>query len=187
MLAAIHNSSGFVLWLLGPTSSGKTTIAQLLLNLLRKNGIPVLHYDGDEVRDFFGDNLSFRPADRLRVVGTLTHLANKATSAGVNAVVSALTANEDARELIRENIPNLITCYVKCSIETCISRDPKGLYGMAKRGEINTLIGINENYVAPKNPDIVINTERHSAAEAVDILVAYLHKNNCTSQLSISE
>ncbi len=173
-IAATQNSSGFVLWLLGPTSSGKTTIAELLLRHLRDNNIQVLHYDGDVVRDFFGDSLGFEPSDRLRVVGTLTHLANKASAAGINVIVSALTANEDARNKVREDIPNVITCYIECTIETCASRDPKGLYGMAKRGEIKTLIGLNTEYLAPQNPDIIINTENLSPTSAIGVLVRAL-------------
>lgn len=171
-----QESTGFVLWMLGPTSSGKTTIAELLLTRLRQDNVMTLHYDGDEVRDFFGDTLGFSPSSRFRVVDTLIHLANKAASASVNVIVSALTANEDARAHVREKIPGLLTCYVECSIETCAERDPKGLYGMAKRGEIDTLIGFNSEYVAPQSPDIIINTENITPSEAVDALIDFLRE-----------
>ena len=49
----------FVLWLLGPTSSGKTKIASDLLISLRGEKFPVIHFDGDEIRDLFGDSISF--------------------------------------------------------------------------------------------------------------------------------
>ena len=61
---------GFVLWLMGPTSSGKTTVSNALVAQLRAAGTPIIHFDGDEVRDLFGDNLGFKPEDRLRVVST---------------------------------------------------------------------------------------------------------------------
>ena len=92
MLAAGHEDPlGTVLWLLGPTSAGKTTLATRVVADLRGRGIPAIHFDGDEVRDFFGASLGFGPDSRLRVVSVLVHLANKAADAGLHVVVSALT------------------------------------------------------------------------------------------------
>ena len=166
--------TGFVLWLMGPTSGGKTTIGEHLLERLRADGSPSMHFDGDEVRNFFGKDLGFEVSDRQRVVATLVHLANKTAAAGVNAIVSALTASEDARRLVLDSVGNLIVVYVKCSIETCAERDPKGLYAQAKNGEIDTLIGVNSDYLPPDNPDLVINTEDLSPAEAVDAIIKHL-------------
>ena len=164
----------FALWLMGPTSSGKTTIAELLLGRLRSAGVAAMHYDGDEVRDFFGDSLGFEPADRLRVVSTLTHLVNKSLEAGLNVVVSALTANEDARIHIGTVIENLIIIYVKCPISVCAARDPKGLYLMADNGEIDTLIGRNSEYQPPAAADLVVETDVLSPVEAVEAVIGYL-------------
>jgi len=168
--------SGFTLWLIGPTSSGKTTLAELLKKRLLNDGVSTLHYDGDEVRDFFGENLGFAPADRLRVVSTLVHLANKATAVGINVIVSALTANAGARKLVRDTVSGLIVGYVKCPIDVCAERDPKGLYAQARAGEIDTLIGLNSEYLAPENPDIVIETDTMTPRQAVDTLVDHLQK-----------
>ena len=169
---------GFVLWLMGPTSGGKTTIAEHLLERLRADGSASMHFDGDEVRDFFGDTLGFQASDRQRVVGTLVHLANKTAEAGVNVIVSALTANEDARRHVLDSVKNLKIVYIKCSIETCAERDPKGLYALAKNGEIDTLIGINSDYLPPDSPDLVIDTEALSPDEAVDAIIMHLDQSD---------
>jgi adenylylsulfate kinase len=168
----------FVLWLLGPTSSGKTTIATELLFSLRKKGIPVIHYDGDEIRDFFGDSIGFSAQDRYRVVHTIVHLVNKNSDAGLNVIVSALTANHDVRTFIKDRVNKLIVGYVKCSIDECIRRDPKGLYKKAKKGEIDTLIGFNQEYCEPENSDIILETEIKSKAEIVACLEGFLFKNH---------
>jgi len=158
----MKNKSASVLWLMGPTSSGKTTLAVHYVKRLRSKGLIVLHYDGDEVRNFFGDEHGFSDGDRLRVVRTLVLLANKAVEAGIAVVVSALTANPDARKLIASEINKLTLVYVKCSLEVCARRDPKGLYAKARRGEIETLVGYNSTYLPPENPDIILNTEINS-------------------------
>lgn len=156
---------GRVLWLLGPTSAGKTTLATRVVDDLRKSGVPVIFFDGDEVRDFFGKELGFGVHSRLRVVSVLAHLANKAADAGLHVVVAALTAGEDARDYVRENVRNLTVGYVFCSIQRCAQRDPKGLYGKAMRGEIDTLIGYNSEYRPPDNPDLVLDTEAYTVGE----------------------
>ena len=74
---------------MGPTSGGKTTIGERLLERLRAEGVPAMHFDGDEVRNFFGDDLGFKKSDRQRVVYTLVHLANKTAAAGVITLAAA--------------------------------------------------------------------------------------------------
>ena len=97
-------NKNFVLWILGPTSSGKTTIGKMLVDEMRAKNIPAIHYDGDEIRSFFGKTLGFEAQERLRAVSICAHLANKASDAGLNSVVSALTANDDARDYISNNV-----------------------------------------------------------------------------------
>ena len=149
----------FTFWLMGPTSSGKTTIASALHQRLGQAGVVCFHYDGDEVRDFFGPDFPFGAEHRLRVVATLVHLANKAVSEGVHCIVSALTAHEDARRYISEHLAESRLGYVHCDLDECIRRDPKGLYRKALDGEITTLVGYNTPYVAPDGADIDIDTQ----------------------------
>jgi adenylylsulfate kinase len=167
-----YSQPGTVLWLLGPTSAGKTTLATRVVADLRGRGVPAILFDGDEVRDFFGPDLGFGADSRLRVVSVLAHLANKAADAGLQVVVAALTAGQDARQYVRANVGNLTIGYVACSVEACAKRDPKGLYGKAMRGEIDTLIGYNSEYRPPDDPDLVLDTEAHSLDELAARIVA---------------
>ena len=165
---------GTVLWLMGPTSAGKTTLGTRIVARLRQEGKLAVLYDGDEVRDFFGPGFGFGAEHRLRVVSVLACLANKASQAGLHVVVAALTAGEDARNHVRTNVQNLRIGHVACSVDACARRDPKGLYGRAKRGEIDTLIGFNSEYRAPDSPDIVLDTESYSVGELASRAVAAL-------------
>jgi adenylylsulfate kinase len=165
----------FIHWLMGPTSSGKTTIAENFTILTRKRSIPVIHYDGDEVRNFFGSDFGFAPGDRLKVVKTLVYLANKSAKAGSHVVVSALTANLDARKYVTENLINGKIVYLKCPIEVCAARDPKGLYNRAERGEITTLVGYNSVYIPPDDPALVLDTGRDGLEEVTEQLEIFFH------------
>jgi adenylylsulfate kinase len=167
----------FILWIAGPTSSGKTTISEALIVALRKKEIPAIHFDGDEVRGFFGPQFGFSEENRMLVVDTIIHLANKMLDAGLNVIVSALTANENAREAVRNNVKNLILTTISCSITECIKRDPKGLYTKAQKGEINTLIGLNSEYLELDNPDLMIKTEGREVEVCVSEIITFLGDN----------
>ena len=168
--------NNFVFWILGPTSSGKTTIGKMLVKEMRDNNIPAIHYDGDEIRSFFGKTLGFEAQDRLRAVSICAHLANKASDAGLNSVVSALTANDDARDYISNNVSNIILIYLKCPIEICIKRDSRGLYQGVKEGKIDskTVVGLDEPYPPPSNPDLIIATNENTPEESVKIIKKWL-------------
>ncbi len=161
---------------MGPTSAGKTTIGKLFVEDMRAADIPSIHYDGDEIRSFFGDALGFRPKDRLRAVSTCAHLAITAAEAGLNVVVSALTANDDARDYIKENVPNLVLTYLKCPIDVCIERDSRGLYRKVREGKIDpkTLIGLDKPYVMPDDPEITIDTSKHKPEESILVMKKWL-------------
>ena len=166
--------SPFVLWLMGPTSGGKTTLAKYFVAKWQDEEIPVIHYDGDEIRNFFGPNHGFEPQDRMRVIDTIMHLTKKSAHAGFNVVVSALTANTDMRQRISNELDNIVIGYVSCPIKICAERDPKGLYSKAKSGEIETLIGWNIPYDPPKNPDIILRTDCYEPDALFDITDKHL-------------
>ena len=172
VMGANEEDKNLIIWIMGPTSSGKTTIAERLLLAMKRAGRRAIHYDGDEVRDFFGPSHGFESKDRLRVVKTITHLANKAYDSGGDVIVSALTANQDAREYIAEHLKGLILVYLHCSIDECAKRDPKGLYRKALNGEMDTLIGVSSEYCPIDNADIEINTEVNSIGWCVNEMMA---------------
>ena len=161
---------------MGPTSSGKTTLAELFHKRLTERNKFVIHFDGDEVRDIFGDNLGFSNEERLLVVKTLVYVSNKVLTGGANVIVSALTAFDDARFYINKNLNRVIIIYLRCSISECTKRDPKGLYAKEKRGEINTLVGASSVYNEPDCPDILLDTERCTPEESLKELISKLKK-----------
>jgi adenylylsulfate kinase len=74
-------------------------------------------------------------------------------------------------------VKNNVIVYVKADIETCQSRDYKGVYNKALKGELQNFSGINDVYEEPLHAEIIINTEVMSAEEAAEIIVKYLKKN----------
>jgi len=164
----------FTAWLMGPTSSGKTTISKQFVKVCQKKNFPIIHYDGDEIRNLFGKNFGFSEENRNLVIHTLAYMAKKANESGIPVIISALTAHKSAREYISKNISNLKIIYIKCPISVCVSRDPKGLYKKAINKEINTLIGYNTEYIEPINPNLTLLTNEHSIEKNTVQLLDFL-------------
>jgi len=169
---------GKVVWIMGLTSSGKTTIAYSLAARLSYSKVPVTILDGDEARTIFGPNFSFEAKNRLQVIKSIVHHAKKAVSKGDNVIVSALTAGDESRKFIKDEIENLTIIYLDCPIEECIIRDEKGLYAKAINGKIDTIAGINFEYSVPNSPHLVLNTLDLSVDECVGELLGFLISNN---------
>ena len=166
----------FILWLMGPTSAGKTTIGREVVKKFRSFNIPVIQFDGDETRSLFGKALTFSPEDRLQNVSACVYLANKASEAGLHVVVSALTAHQDARDYVAKTVNNLFIVYLRCPLDVCIERDSRGLYRGVREGKIDpkSLIGLEKPYPNVSNADMTINTDQHTPEEIVSIIIECL-------------
>jgi adenylylsulfate kinase len=152
---------GFVVWLTGLPGSGKTTIAQKLLHELRARNLKVEIFDGDEVRRNLSKGLGFSKEDRDTHNKRIIYVCSLLTRNGVNAIVSLISPYRSTRRYARENLPNFVEVYLKCSIRECIRRDPKGLYNKALAGEITNMTGIQDPYEEPSNPELVLDTEHN--------------------------
>ena len=72
---------------------------------------------------------------------------------------------------------NYFLVHVNCSVAKCEERDVKGLYKKARNGEIKNFTGIDSPYEIPKNPNLIVDTEKESINESVDkIFIAIKNK-----------
>ena len=63
---------------------------------------------------------------------------------------------------------------VQASLETCESRDPKGLYKKARAGEIKNFTGLDAPYEAPEKPEIVLDSDNKGVEVLAREVIAYL-------------
>jgi len=170
-------SRGFVVWLTGLPGSGKTSIAVRAAEELRSRGYKVEVLDGDEVRRWLSPEAGFTREDRRRHLLRVAHVARLLARNGVAVICSFVSPYRDVRREVREIVERdapFVEVYVKCSLEECIRRDPKGLYRRALRGEIKHMTGIDDPYEEPEEPDITLNAEHHDAEYNARRLVQYL-------------
>ncbi len=167
---------GFVVWLTGLPGSGKTTIARDLEPKLRGKGYPVEVLDGDEIRQNLSKGLGFSREDRETHLKRVTYVAKVLSRNGVGVVAAFISPYRNIREYARKETTNFVEVYVKCSLETCARRDPKGLYKKASTGAIKDLTGPQDLYEEPEKPDLVVDTEKLSLAECVNAILGRLNE-----------
>ena len=170
---------GFVLWFTGLPASGKTTIARGVAEELRKMGYRVELLDGDWVRKTINPDAGFTFDERRRHLLRVAWIARLLARNGVIVLCSFVSpyrsVRKEVRAIIEEEVP-FVEIYVKCSLEECIRRDPKGLYKKALAGEIKNFTGISDPYEEPENPEIVVDTEKDDVATNVSKVISYLRE-----------
>lgn len=166
-----------MLWLTGLPGSGKTTIARRVIEELRRNGYRVEGLDGDWARRTISIGAGFTKEERrvhlIRVAWVSRLLARNGVVVLCSFVSPYSDVRREVREIVEEEVP-FVEVYVKCSLEECMRRDPKGLYKRALKGEIKHMTGIDDPYEPPENPDLVVDTERESLEECVSKVLGKL-------------
>jgi adenylylsulfate kinase len=175
-------TSAPVIWLTGMPGSGKTTIAKALYPKLKESGFKVEILDGDVVRKELSPELGFTKQDRELHARRVIYLCKLLSRNGIISIVCLISPYREFRRYARSEIninSDFYEVYVRCSLETCIKRDPKGLYKKALSGEIKDLTGLQDPYEEPENPEVSVDTEGQTVEESANaILNTVLPKSN---------
>ena len=169
-----HKSS--ILWLTGLSGSGKSTIANAAARELFEQGYQVIVLDGDNIRHGLNKDLGFSDDDRkenIRRIGEVAKLFVQQGTIVITAFISPFREDRDqVRELVAEGEFNEI--YVKCDLDICEKRDPKGLYKKARNGEIPFFTGIDSPYEEPKAPELVLDSGKCEREQCTGRLVDFV-------------
>ena len=167
--------SAKTIWFTGLSGSGKSTLANELEKLLVAMGKHTMLLDGDNVRMGLNKNLGFREADRIENIRRIAEVSKLMNDAGLIVLTSFISPFAQDRRNAREIIGDaFMEVYVSTPIEECERRDIKGLYQMARKGELDYFTGVTSPYEAPEHPDAVIDTSQHSVEECVDLILQQL-------------
>ena len=173
------SQKGCVVWCTGLSGSGKSTIARRVEQKLLDLGKFTYVIDGDNVRHMLNKDLGFSPADRtenIRRVGCVAQLFADSGCITLTAFISPYAAGRDAARALNTE-GRFIECHVATPLDTCETRDPKGLYKKARSGVIPSFTGISAPYEVPANPELVVDTTGQTIDESADQIVAYLREN----------
>jgi sulfate adenylyltransferase len=168
-----RHRQGVCVWFTGLSGAGKSTTAEVLTMLLLERGRQVTVLDGDVVRTHLSKGLGFSREDRDTNIRRIGFVAAEIVRHGGVAVCAAISPYRATRNEVRQMIgaERFIEVFVDTPLEECERRDAKGMYAMARRGEITGWTGIDDPYEAPGHAEITLDTLRHSAeANARQIL-----------------
>lgn len=154
-----------VLWFTGLSKSGKTAISRQVATALAGKGVKVEYLNGETVRDLFPET-GFSPTERDEHVKRVGYLASRLERSGVFVVASFVSPSAASRDFIRRLCGTFIEVHVSTPLEECERRDQKGLYARARRGEIQHVVGIDDRYEEPKNPDLTFDIRNDSPEQA---------------------
>ena len=175
-----RSKQGFTVFFTGLPSSGKSTVAQVLMTKLLEIGTrPVTLLDGDIVRKHLSSELGFSKRDRDLNILRIGFVASEITKNGGIAICAPIAPYDATRRQVRDMISQyggFILVYVATPLEVCEKRDRKGLYAKARAGLIKDFTGISDPYEPPQDAEIVIDTSKLSPEEAAEIILDHLRK-----------
>jgi adenylyl-sulfate kinase len=155
--------SGATLWLTGLSGAGKSTLAFHLEQRLLQMGLKSYVLDGDNIRHGLSSNLGFAPEDRTENIRRVGEVCRLMADAGLIVLSSFISPFREDRHRVRAAHQTAGLAFVEIFVDTplalCEQRDPKGLYGKARRGEIRDLTGIDSPYEVPEAPELTLTPE----------------------------
>ena len=174
--SAHKNQKPCVLWFTGLSGSGKSTVANALEHTLAQRGQHTFLLDGDNVRHGLNKDLGFSDEDRVENIRRIGEVAKLFVDAGLIAVTAFISPFRSDRQLVRDLLGTheFVEIHMDTPLETCESRDPKGLYKKARAGEIKNFTGIDSDYEAPLSAEITLDTSVQSVDECVEQIINYL-------------
>jgi len=165
--------SGTVIWITGLPGSGKSTVADEMKKI--HPGFIILRMD--ELRKIVTPEPAYSDAERDIVYRALVYLAKTLSEWGHDVIIDATGNLMKWRELARQLIPKFKEVYLRCSLEVCILRErqradtheaPKDIYRKAAEGW--PVPGMQAPYEEPSSPDVVIDTDKLSVEEAIEMI-----------------
>jgi adenylylsulfate kinase len=164
---------GVMVWFTGLSGSGKSTIAIALERELQQRGLLCRVLDGDNIRSGINNNLGFSPEDRKENIRRIAEIGRLFVDTGIITVAAFISPTNELRQMAAEIIgkDDFLEIYVSTPLEVCESRDVKGLYAKARRGEVKEFTGISAPFDIPEHPALSLDTSKLSVEESVKLLL----------------
>jgi len=173
-----RHKSGLV-WFTGLSASGKSTIAHGIQKELYKKGVRAYVLDGDNVRHGLNANLGFSPEDQKEDIRRIVEVSKLFVDAGIFVIAAFISPIRKDREFARKQLPEgkFMEVYVKCPVDVCETRDPKGQYKKARAGIIMNYTGINAPYEEPESPELILETAKLNIDQSVNLVMELMNMN----------
>ena len=176
-LETLRGHKGMVLWFTGLSGSGKSTLANALNENLHAYKISTYLLDGDNIRHGLCKDLGFSDRDREENIRRIGEVANLFLNAGIVTLTAFVSPFKSDREKVRKIIgKDYIEIFCAANLDICETRDTKGLYQKARKGEIKDFTGISSPYEIPIDPEIIVDTGLLDINASVRQIMKYLRE-----------
>lgn len=169
-----NRHSGGVLWFTGLSGAGKSTLAFALEARLFDDGYQVYVLDGDNLRGGLSSDLRFTPIDRTENIRRAGQVAALFADAGLICIAAFISPYRSDRAIAATNARRFHEIYIRADLDTCEGRDPKGLYKLARAGEIENFTGIDDVYEKPESPALVVDTAELTIEQSLASLSGFV-------------
>ncbi|MCA0171039.1 adenylyl-sulfate kinase [Bacillus sp. RAR_GA_16] len=172
-----HKSA--VLFFTGLSGSGKSTLANDVSRKLHELNVQSYVLDGDNIRQGLNKDLGFKEEDRKENIRRIGEVSKLLVDSGQFAITAFISPFQSDRQVVRELLSKdeFIEVYVKCPLNECELRDPKGLYKKARNGEIPHFTGVSSPYEEPINPELIVDTYSETREKCAEIVLSYLENH----------
>lgn len=172
----LHGHESCIIWFTGLSGAGKSTLANALEKRLHDIDCSTIVLDGDNVRHGLCGDLSFSADDREENIRRIGEMSKLFIDAGVIAITAFISPFRQDRRRVRSlvNDGDFIEVYCRCTLDACEERDVKGMYKLARSGEIKEFTGISSPYEEPEQADIIVDTDKHSIDQCLDHIMSQL-------------
>lgn len=169
-----------VVWITGLPAAGKTTLAKRARGLCGVANVPAVVLDGDEVRAGLSKTLSFTEGDVTENVRRTAEVAKLLVRQGLLVFCALVSPRAAHRLLARTIVPKgrFVEVYLDASLTLVESRDPKGLYARARRGELPDFFNVGGVYEEPARPDLYLGAYKHPEELARALLQHLRQRSN---------
>jgi bifunctional enzyme CysN/CysC len=176
--AVLMGQKPCVIWFTGLSGAGKSTIANLVEKRLHAIGRHTYLLDGDNVRHGLNKDLGFTDADRVENIRRVAEVARLMVDAGLVVLVSFISPFRSERRMARALLEEgeFVEVFVDTPLGVAESRDPKGLYSKARRGELRNFTGVDSPYEVPEYADVRLDTTRLSAEQSAELILEHLER-----------
>ena len=163
-----------ILWLMGISGAGKTTIGRKLQRYFNETGVKNYLLDGDEVRDLFDRDLGYSDADREANVKRIILGAYLLDRNDITGIICNISPLEPLRALARRKIAGYNEIYLKKDLRTSMEHDVKGVY--RENAGKTQLVGIDATFDEPRHPDLVLEVDRMTEEETFQAVLSYIRR-----------
>jgi adenylylsulfate kinase len=174
----------FAIWITGLPASGKSTLARALKADLAARGVDVAVLESDALRQVVSDHPQYGPRygprygkeERDAFYRLMAYIGVLLVEHGVPVVFDATANLRRYRDQARQQIDRFLEVYVECPLDTCIARDPKGIYRQAREGAATSVPGLQAAYEPPEAPEVVVREHETPTAAAERVIAQLVQK-----------